>query len=112
MSAVQYNDVDGSWWMTVYAAAAAVPVCHAFLGARYARPNTAVFALALILVLIALIRTLPEVNVDLDAVMNSVNSPMSAATPYIEGNRELFGGMIAMAIILSFRYCRVLNRSS
>lgn len=107
---MQYNDADGLWWVVVYTSAAVVPLTQMFLSQDHEALCTAAFGLALGCGLLALILTLPKTNIGWGAVKQSVEAPMAAATPFIEGNRELFGSLIAITATITFRYLSTAKR--
>ncbi|MFK8018341.1 MAG: transmembrane 220 family protein [Pseudomonadales bacterium] len=99
MATAQFNDTNGIYWILLYTSAAAVPICLILIDVASSRLKAGLFYIALTLTLLGVISSLDSVNLRLDAIEQSISNPMQAATPYIEGNREFAGSLIALLII-------------
>ena len=104
MAATQLNDTDGMYWVMLYILAAAVPINLILIDVASSRLKACLFYIALTVTLLGAISSLDSVNLSLDAIEQSISNPMQAATPYIEGNREFAGSLIALLVILWARF--------
>jgi len=104
MAAAQLNDTDSMYWVMLYTLAAAVPISLILIDVASSRLKACLFYIALTVTLLGAISSLDSVNLSLDAIEQSISNPMQAATPYIEGNREFAGSLIALLVILWARF--------
>lgn len=106
-AALQLNDPDPVLWISIYAGIAGISFFAAF--GRY---NVWILVVAMTVILVELLRLLPDLSGWIDAGMPSIAGSMKAESPYIELVREFVGVLICFAALVFHFYGYRRRRSS
>jgi len=100
MAAIQFNDPDPIYWVTVYAVAAIIPIGQ-LIGRRF----PALWTLVMGMIIAGLLMSLPGFWNYLTADdFLSITREMLGDKPYVEYGREFLGLMIAALLLLPYRF--------
>lgn len=100
MAAIQLNDPDPMYWVTVYAVAAIIP-----LGQLVGRKFPSLWTMAMGMIIAGLLMSLPGFWDYLTADdYLSITREMLGDKPYVEYGREFLGLLIAACLLMPYRF--------